>query len=218
MDGVLVDSNPFHVEKWKALLAARNIAFDPQELPRQILGQRNDHAFRLFFGSDLSAEETKRLGAELEAQFREVFRPHARPLAGLRGLMRELREKDIPMAVASSAMRENVEFVIEALGLAECFRVVVNGDQVRHPKPDPEIYLKVSDLLGVSPENCVAFEDSFVGIEAAKGAGMKCVAIASTFPASDLRQTQADRVVTNFLELSFSALNGLFSGNGTAWR
>ncbi|MGH9468953.1 MAG: HAD family hydrolase [Terriglobia bacterium] len=218
MDGVLVDSNPFHVEKWKALLRARNIPFSPDELPRQILGQRNDNAFRLFFGSGLGAEEIRRLGAELEAEFREAFRPHARPLPGLEKLLNQLRSENIPMAVASSAIGENVEFVVSALGLREFFRVIVNGDQVCRPKPDPEIYLKVAGLLGVAPEGCVAFEDSFVGIEAVKGAGMKCIAIASTFPRAELIETRADGVVADFSELSPGELRTLFGENGARER
>jgi beta-phosphoglucomutase-like phosphatase (HAD superfamily) len=121
------------------------------------------------------------------------------------------------MAVASSAMAENVEFVVDALGFRPYFRCLVSGDEVAHPKPDPEIYLRTARKLGVEPAGCVAFEDSFVGIEAAKRAGMRCVAIASTFPAAELRQqTQADFIVPGFEGLTLPALQGLFSGNSQA--
>lgn len=212
MDGVLVDSNPFHVEKWIALLKARKIPFNPAEVPKQILGQRNDHAFRLFFGPSMTSEEMRQLGAELEAQFRQAFRPHAKPLPGLESLLRQLDSAGIPLAVASSAMRENVEFVIDVIELRRFFRVVMNGDEVVHPKPDPEIYLKTAERLGVPADECVAFEDSFAGIEAVKRAGMKCVAIASTFPPSELKETRADSVALSFQELSLDRLRRLFDG------
>ncbi|MGH9446611.1 MAG: HAD family hydrolase [Terriglobia bacterium] len=211
MDGVLVDSNPFHLRKWAELLRDRNIPYDAADLPLQILGKRNDHAFRLFFGADMSQEKMRRLGEELEEHFRRAFRPHARPLPGLEALLRRLRGAGIPMAVASSAMRSNVEFIVDALQFRPFFRSVISGDDVRSPKPDPEIYLKSAEALGVKPEACVAFEDSFVGIEAVKAARMKCVAIASTFPIDGLRsQTSADLAVTDFTELSLEVLRQLF--------
>ena len=210
MDGVLVDSNAFHLDKWMALLNEHGIEFDPAQLPEQILGQRNDTALRFFFGDKLSAEERRRLIEELEEKFRRAFRSHARPLPGLEPLVVEGHRAGIPMAVASSAMAKNVEFVVEALGFRRYFKALVNGDEVSKPKPDPEIYLKAARLLGAKPQSSVAFEDSFVGIEAAKRAGMKCVGIASSFPASELRsRTQADLVVGSFTELNLRRLEEL---------
>lgn len=212
MDGVLVDSNPFHLQKWMDLLRERGIPFNPDELPRQILGHRNDHAFHLFFGAEITPEEIKQLSAELEQRFREAFGPHARPLPGLDSLLVELQAAGVPMAVASSAMRPNVEFVIDRLGFRRYFQCRVSGDDVGAPKPDPEIYLATAKALGVSAEGCVGFEDSFAGIEAVKRAGMKCVAIASTFPVDALRsETRADVVVRSFEEISLKRLRALFS-------
>lgn len=217
MDGVLIDSNPFHLEKWMDLLKAHRIPFDPAELPELILGKRNDTAFRHFFGPDISKEESRRLSEELEATFRRNFRPHAKPLPGLAALIQECHEAQIPMAVASSAMVKNIEFVVDALEFRPYFRHLVSGDHVTHPKPDPEIYLKAAGMLGLPPAECVAFEDSYVGVEAAKRAGMKCVAIASTFPLEELRaQTHADLVVPGFEDLNLARLRGLFDAGEEA--
>lgn len=211
MDGVLVDSNPFHLQKWIDLLNERGIPYDPAMLPSQLLGSRNDTAIRRFFGADVSPEETHRLSEELEARFRRDFKPHARPLPGLAVLIESAHRAGYPMAVASSAIPKNIEFVVDALGFRPYFRAMVSGDEVTHPKPDPEIYLKAAGKLGVEPGQCVAFEDSFVGIEAAKRAGMKCVGIASTFPLEDLRrETQADLVVASFKSLDLDRLRALF--------
>ena len=211
MDGVLVDSNPFHLRKWKEMLDEHGIPYDPVALPGQIFGSRNDTALRLFLGADLSNEECRRLSEELEARFRAEFRPHARPLPGLEALIREAHEAGLPMAVASSAIGQNVEFVVDALGLKPYFQFLVTGDEVTHAKPDPEIYLKAADKLGREPRLSVAFEDSFPGIESAKRAGMKCVGIASTFEPEALRkQTGADLVVRSFEELNLEGLGALF--------
>jgi beta-phosphoglucomutase len=212
MDGVLVDSNPFHLRKWEELLNERKIPYDLAQLPQQILGKRNDDAFRLFFGQEMTKEQRQQLGEELEAQFRKSFGPHVQPLPGSRTLLTEIQAAGIPMAVASSAMRPNIEFVIDMLGFRPFFRILMSGDDVRAPKPDPEIYLKTATELGVAPAASVAFEDSFPGVQAAKAAGMKCVAIASTFPIDGLRdQTPADLVVSSFTELSLARLQRLFA-------
>ena len=211
MDGVLVDSNPFHLRKWVDLLHEHRIPFNPEDLPQQILGQRNDTAFRFFFGTQLSEAEIQRLSEELEERFRKVFRPHAAPLPGLAALLAECHSVGIPMAVASSAMTKNVEFIVDVLGFRPYFRCLVTGDEVTHPKPHPEIYFKTAAKLGVKPAACVTFEDSFVGVEAAKGAGMKCIAIASSFSAEELRErTGADLIVPNFAGLSPGMLRELF--------
>ena len=211
MDGVLVDSNPFHVQKWIEFLHERGIPYKAEDLPKQILGSRNDTAFRRFFGRDLPEGEIEKLSEDLEARFRAAFRPHAQPLLGLKTLMDECRAEGIPLAVASSAMTKNVDFVVDTLKLRSYFASIVTGDDVSRPKPDPEIYIQAAERLTLAPAKCVAFEDSFVGIESAKRASMKCVAIASTFPAEELRrQTPADLVVNGFEELSLARLRALF--------
>jgi beta-phosphoglucomutase len=212
MDGVLVDSNPFHIANWAGYLGDHAIPFDPQELPRQILGQRNAVAVRSFFGPSLTPEQIDRMGEEIEAGFRRIFRPHAKAPPGLMTLMEECRQAALPMAVASSAMRKNVDLVVEALALESYLQVVIDGDQVSRPKPDPEIYLLAARRLGVDPSRTLAFEDSFVGIGAVHTAGMKCVAIASSFPPEQLRdETEADWVARSFEEVSLDRLRRLFT-------
>lgn len=211
MDGVLIDSNPFHLRIWGAFLRAHGVPFNPDTLGAEIFGQRDDKALRMFFGEDLSEEQSFLWSEELERNFREAFAAHARPLPGVAKLIEECHAQGIPMAVASSAMKKNVDFVVDALQLRGYFQAVVSGDEVSHPKPDPEIYLDAAAHLGVQPSRTVAFEDSPIGIEAVLRAGMKCVAIASTFPAEDLRDgTGAHAVVPSFEELNLERLRALF--------
>jgi HAD superfamily hydrolase (TIGR01509 family) len=218
MDGVMIDSNPFHLEKWVDLLTKNHISFNRKELPQLLFGKRNDTALRYFFGK-LTKTESRRLSEELEATFRQAFKSHAKPLPGLTSLIKEFRGAGIPMAVASSAMVKNIEFVVDALKFRPYFERLVSGDHVSRPKPDPEIYLKAARELGLAPEDCVAFEDSFVGIESAKNAGVKCVGIGSTFPLRDLRsQTRADLVVRGFKQLNLERLRKLFGENNGGSR
>jgi beta-phosphoglucomutase len=217
MDGVLVDSNPFHLRKWMDLFQAHGILFNEQELPKIVLGPPNEVTFRRYLGEDLTGEQMAELSEELEENFRREIGPHARAFPGVQRFIEECRAQGITMAVASAAMGKNVTFLISALGLRNYFREVLTGDDISHPKPDPEIYLKTANKLGVDPAACVVFEDSFVGIEAAKRAGMKCVAIASTFSAGDLRRvTRADLIVPSFETVSLQTLHHLFDGAGAS--
>lgn len=219
MDGVLVNSNPYHVEKWIEYLKEKGVSFVEEEVPQKILGMHNDDAFRAYFGDSMSQEELREEGEALEAQFREVFRPHAQPMPGVVALLDELRSASIPMAVASSGIRSNVEFVAEVLGIRPFFQFLITGDDVSAHKPDPEIYLTAAAKLGAAPGQCVAFEDSFPGIGAVKNAGMKCVAIASTFPIADLQsKTEADLIVKGFDELSLDAIRSLFAYEASTVR
>ena len=211
MDGVLVDSNPYHILNWMAFLDARGIAYDPAALPKQILGQRNDKLFATFLGPEKAENEFDRLSDELEIGFRRAFLPNAKPLPGLARLIEECHGAGIPMAVASSAATENVHFIVDALKFRPYFRSLLSGAEVTHPKPHPEIYLKSAEKLGIEPARCVAFEDSFVGLESASRAGMKVVAIASTFPWNELeRHGHADLIVGSFEELRLESLRKLF--------
>ena len=200
MDGVLVDTNPFHVQKWEALLTEYGIAFDRKALPKQVLGPGNDPTLRHFFGERLTADDRQRLSEELEARFRRAFAPHAKPLPGVERLIAECHGQGVLVALASAAMSKNVFFILDALKLRPYFHAILTGDEITQSKPHPEIFSKTALKLGILPADCVAIEDSFVGIEAAKRAGMKCVAVATTFPAVELRaHTQAD-LVTETLE------------------
>lgn len=215
MDGVLINSNPFHVHKWETLLIEHGIPFDRALLPKQVLGPRNGPTLRRFFGSRLTAEDQRRLSEELEAKFRQAFGPHAKLFPGVERLIAECQANGVPLAVASSAMSKNVNFVVDTLNLRSCFQVVLCGDEVAQAKPHPEIYEKAAARLCRRPGDCVALEDSFVGIAAAKNAGMKCVGVASTFPLQDLRaETRADLVIPSLESLDLQELRKLFDHAG----
>ena len=117
MDGVLVDTNPFHVRKWEALLTEYGIAFDPTTLPLQVLGPGNDPTLRHFFGERITADDRGRLSEELEAKFRVAFAPHAKPFPGVERLIAECHDYGVLMALASAAMSKNVFFILDALKL-----------------------------------------------------------------------------------------------------
>jgi beta-phosphoglucomutase family hydrolase len=179
MDGVIVDSNPLHRIVWEEY--NRRYAVETTEaMQRRMYGKRNDEIVRDFFGPDLTDEEVFRRGAEKEALYREMLLPQIATslVPGVRAFLE--RHRDLPAAVATNAEPANLEFVLREAGLRHCFQAAVDGHQVRRPKPQPDIYLRAAELLRVSPENCVVFEDSGTGVRAGLAAGMRVVGLTTT--------------------------------------
>ncbi|MEO8598172.1 MAG: beta-phosphoglucomutase family hydrolase [Candidatus Solibacter sp.] len=180
MDGVIVDSNPMHCEAWTAFNLRYGLETTGAMLQR-MYGRRNDQIVRDFFGEQLTAEEVDARGRAKEQLYREMVgeRIDSMLVPGLRDFL--ARHQDLPLAVASNAEPENVEFVLERSGLRPYFRAVVDGHQVNRPKPFPDVYLRAAELLGVPPARCVVFEDSPSGAAAALAAGMPVIGLSTTY-------------------------------------
>lgn len=179
MDGVIVDSNPLHRDSWAAFNLTKGLE-TTEEMHQRMYGRRNDQIVRDFYGDHLSAEEVFAHGAAKEKVYRQMLgdRLEETLVPGLRPFLEQFR--GAPMAVASNAEPENIDFVLDRAGLRQYFKAVVDGHQVTHPKPHPEVYLRAAELLGMEPRNCIVLEDSHTGIAAAKAAGMRIVGIGTT--------------------------------------
>jgi beta-phosphoglucomutase len=180
MDGVLIDSNPVHREAWTEFNRRHGLETTPDMLER-MYGKRNDDIVRDYFGDSLSPAEVDRLGADKERLYREMVgeRIEEVMVRGIRGFLEKYRS--VPMALASNAEPQNVRFLLDRARLAPYFRVVLDGSQVSRPKPDPEIYLLAAKRLGIAPANCIVFEDSHSGVQAALAAGMRVIGLHTTY-------------------------------------
>jgi len=180
MDGVIVDSNGLHRESWEVFNRRYGLE-TTEEMHQRMYGKRNDQIVRDFFGDGITALEVDARGRAKEHLYREMMSGRTRSfqVPGLREFLE--RHRDLPMGVASNAEPENVTFVLDELGLQPYFRVVVDGHQVQHPKPHPDIYLRAAELLETEPANCVVFEDSYSGAAAAVAAGMRVIGLRTTF-------------------------------------
>ncbi|HLM98299.1 MAG TPA: beta-phosphoglucomutase family hydrolase [Bryobacteraceae bacterium] len=179
MDGVIIDSNRWHRQAWAEYNRRHGIETD-EAMQQRMYGKRNDDIVRDFFGAHLSDEEVYAHGAAKEQLYREMIRPALNEslVPGVREFLE--RHCGEPVGMATNAEPENVEFLIEEAQLRPYFRVLVDGHQVPNPKPHPDIYLRAAELLEVAPRDCVVFEDSLPGIEAARAAGMAVVGITTT--------------------------------------
>ncbi|MGO4883404.1 MAG: HAD family hydrolase [Bryobacteraceae bacterium] len=187
MDGVIVNSNPWHVRAWQQY--NRGFGIDAEALAERMYGRRNDEIVRDFFGAQLTPEEIAAHGAAKEALYRQMLGASLAEalVPGVREFL--ARHAAQPVALATNAEPSNVDFILNGGGLRGYFRVLVDGHQVTRPKPDPEIYLRAAELLRVEPRNCIVFEDSYSGVEAARAAGTRIVGVRTThavLPGADL--------------------------------
>lgn len=204
MDGVIVDSNPLHREAWTAFNHRHRLDTTPQMLER-MYGRRNDQIVRDFYGDSLSDGEVLAYGAAKEVLYRELAadRIEALLVPGVRAFLDLYRGTS--MAVGSNAEPENVDFILDRAGLRPYFRAVVDGHQVSHPKPHPEIYQRAAALLETAPSNCIVVEDSPSGVAAARAAGMRVIGIRTTYdnlPGTDI-------TADNFLNGSLTSWLGV---------
>lgn len=180
-DGVVIDSSAQHEKSWELLATEIEKPLPPDHFQRGF-GMKNE-AIIPDLGWAHDADEVHRLGLRKEALYRELLkRDGVTPLPGAQELLAALQFAGIPCAVGSSTHRENIETIFSMTGLGKYFLAVVTSEDIRHGKPAPDVFLMAADRIGVAPENCVVFEDALVGIAAAKAAGMKCIAVATTNP------------------------------------
>lgn len=179
MDGVIVDSNPWHRIAWQKYNRALGVEMT-EAMQQKMYGKRNDELIREFFGQHLSDAEVFAHGAAKETLYREMIKPQINEalVPGIREFL--TRYRDLSFAIATNAEPPNVNFVLDETGLRSFFQVIVNGHQVANPKPHPEIYLRAADELGVNPADCIVFEDSYTGVEAGLAAGMRVVGLSTT--------------------------------------
>jgi beta-phosphoglucomutase len=179
MDGVIIDSNPLHRVAWAEYTRRHGVEMT-DAMQRRMYGKRNDEIIRDFLGAHLDDFEVFAHGAAKEALYRQLMKPRTEEslVPGIREFL--ARYRNLELAVATNAEAANVDFVLDDTGLRPLFRIIVNGHEVTHPKPHPEIYLRVAEALEVAPEHCIVFEDSHTGVESGLAAGMRVVGVGTT--------------------------------------
>lgn len=180
MDGVVVLSTDLHMKAWILYLERHGVK-DTSVIYR-MLGKRNDQIVHEIFGPDLPEDEMEEHGAAKERLYRELMTPVLEEsyVAGVREFLRAVHAQGVPLALATNAEPLNVDFVLDHAGLRPLFSAIVDGSQVANAKPDPEVFLTAAARIGVEPHNCVIFEDSPGGIQAALSAGGRVVGLLTT--------------------------------------
>ena len=161
---------------------------------------------RNFFGWTTAEDE---LYAMRHRHFLEALKaPDLELMPGVERVVRELHSRGITLAITTSADGDAVDLLLKRFGIRELFALIVDGSEVKVGKPDPEGYLLTARKLGVAPRDCVVFEDSHVGVLAAKAAGMVCVAVRNRRARMPQDLSAADLIANSFDELNVEELSG----------
>jgi beta-phosphoglucomutase len=197
MDGVIIDSVPFHYQAWQAVFKKRG-----KSLEKSISEKPFGHidTIRSVMGQDISDAELGTIATEKEAVFRHLIRQRVQPLPGVIPLLAELRQRGFKLALASSAPKENINLILEGLHARVYFDAVVSAEDVTHTKPDPEVFALAAKRLGLSNSECIVVEDMPAGIVAAKQLCMRSIGVATNRPKELL--AEADLVVGSMKEVT----------------
>jgi HAD superfamily hydrolase (TIGR01509 family) len=197
MDGVIVDSEPYSMQALIDILRQYGVEPTEDDLRRSYGRRVRDDVVEYFSQYSVMADVDTAI-AHKHARYYHLAAGHLQPFPGVMSLLTRLRNQGYHLALASSGDRVKVAFGMQALELNSLFETVVTGDDVLHSKPDPEIYLTAAQRLGVPPAACIAIEDAPAGVDAAKRAGMRCIAVTNSVPRAQLQK--ADLIVDSLTD------------------
>ncbi|MDD5457794.1 MAG: HAD family phosphatase [Phycisphaerae bacterium] len=199
LDGVLIDTGQFHRQSWYDLAKCENLQMS-DEFFRETFGMQNYQIIPKMTSKDLSREQIDELSEWKENRFRELIAGKLRLLNGAESLIAELKKNDFLLAIGTSTPRINLLFILQELPIGDYFDCLVTGEDVKNGKPAPDTFSLAAKKLKIEAKDCVVIEDAPAGVEAAKNAGMKAIAVTTT--ADRYKLSQADLIVDSLGELT----------------
>ena len=215
-DGVVVDSEPIHLMAFRRVLRPAGVTLTDKDYYGRYLGYDDHDCFQAAGkdnGADFSEQQIAEMTAAKTAIVKNAIAESIQPQPGAVELIAAAAEAGIPLAVCSGALRDEIELAAATIDVRETFVTIVSAEDVSRGKPDPEGYrlvlARLDDALGrkLAAGCCVVIEDAPAGIEAAKAAGIKVLAVTSSYPAGAL--AAADRVVTSLADVTLASLDQL---------
>jgi beta-phosphoglucomutase family hydrolase len=177
LDGTLLDSEEYHWRSWRDTMNSLGHPITREQF-LATFGLRNDEILPHWLGAAASRAEIDRVSHEKESLYRQMIRTGGvAPLPGAAEWVRKLHADGWRQAIASSAPRENVDVVVDVLGLASFFQAVVSAEDVTAGKPDPQVFLTAAARLQAQPDGCIVVEDAAAGVQAARRAGMRSIGV-----------------------------------------
>jgi beta-phosphoglucomutase len=209
LDGVLADTAEAHFRCWVTALAEKEIPLDRPTFDG-LFGIYNRDMLAQLLGRPPEPSELETITGRKEEIFRMEAQWLVRPMPGALSLLKKLEEAGWIQAITSSTPRANVELVLGILGIRQRFQTVLSGEELSASKPEPTLFLRAAEALGLSPERCVVVEDAPEGVEAAYKAGMPCMAVATTNSRETLSSVTSSALLfddlTQVTEKDFSRL------------
>jgi beta-phosphoglucomutase len=200
-NGIIVDDEPIHFELFRRVLAEEGLNLTEEDYYGRYLGFDDRGAFTAAYrdhGRRLDEAELIRLIERKSAYYKKAIQTEVKIFPGVQTLVANLA-RTFPVAVASGALRHEIETILSTAGLLKHFAVIISAEDVNQGKPDPEIFLKALARLNDRLENgppivaaeCLVIEDSKEGIRGALRAGMKCLAVTNSHPVELLNEANA---------------------------
>lgn len=214
MDGVIMDSEPIHYKVEKAILSNFNEPFELQDHAR-FVGQATQDLWKTLCEERNLSQSFEVLALLDNADYMEELKSgEIAAIDGVVDLIKGLQSRGIPLVVASSAIRQNIEVVIDRLDIKQFFEGYVSGQDVEKTKPNPDIFLKAADLIKIEPAKCLVIEDAKHGVEAAKAAGMFCIGY-KNLNSGNQDLSRADMVVEHLSDINLDKVNSLIKNKKT---
>lgn len=212
LDGLLVDSEELHFQAYRTMLEGYGITITREEFIEKWLSEtpRDKYGTRYYLKQKGIIDETEIQAARHRKSdfFCEMARGKLKLMPGVAEFLAEVKGRGLPCGVGTGCYKKEYELMAAECGLGEWVQAFVGGDEVAHNKPYPDIFLAVAEQLGVLPEECVVFENTDVGVSAARNANMKCIVVPSEF-SKDQDFSRAEKILTSLRETEFEKL---FSG------
>jgi beta-phosphoglucomutase-like phosphatase (HAD superfamily) len=205
MDGTMIDSMGYHRRSWSAFAQQHGLGMDIDELMRRTTGRTGAECMVELFGRPLEHEQAWSLVQHKERLYRELFGPEFREVAGFRAFARQAAARGLQLGVGTAGDAQNIAFAMQHLGLEPAPQAIVGGDEGLPGKPEPAIFLEVARRLGVPPQQCLVFEDAPLGIEAARRAGMRAVAVCTGHRADELAAAHVLASIDHYTGLADAA-------------
>ncbi len=201
MDGTMIDSMPFHAQSWVTFTRQHGLEIDLDDLLQRTTGRTGAECMRELFQRDLSNEEAWALIHDKENIYRDLFGPVFAEVAGFKAFAEQTLARGLKVGVGTAGDKHNIAFAFGHLKLPTPPHAVVGGDEGLVGKPEPAIFLEVAKRMNTRASDCIVFEDAPFGIEAARRAGMRAVAICTTYTAEQLAGPHVIASARNYLEL-----------------
>ncbi len=197
LDGTMLNSDPIHEAVFTELWTARGLPVPEGFYMEQVHGRLNVDVFADYLPDE---PDPQGLSEWKEAQFRDRLPKPYPATPGLESFLDHAQAQGWQLAVVTNAMRLNAEAMLGAIGLRDRFEVIVIGEECAHGKPHPLPYLTAMELLGETPETCIAFEDSPSGMRAAAASGAYSIGVRSALSDAELRAVGAKMTIEDFTD------------------
>jgi len=201
MDGTMIDSMPYHAKSWVVFAQRHGIEGDADSLMRRTSGRTGLECIREVFRRDIDAAEALALCNEKESIYRELFAPEFAEVRGFARFAAQAANHGLKIGFGTSGDRHNIAFTFSHLKMESAPHAVVGGDEGLPGKPEPAIFLEAARRLGVAASQCIVFEDAPFGIEAARRAGMRAVAVCTSHDPGELAGPHVVAQVRDYHEL-----------------